>query len=392
MSGTRRAFLGQGGLMAALLASTSPDARAAASGARPTTDLIRVGVIALGQMSHMSGIWGPPINPVKPDVWPMRSTRMLITHCWDSKPDVAAEFAEVFGCTAVDTYDAMVGKVDAMIFGGFYEVAWWPELTRPYLEAGIPCFINRPFAYSMNDAYEIVEMSQKYNTPILCTDERECIREAIVGRRMVESLVRDEKTIIGATSHNATAWEYPQHGTHGLYYLMAMFGLDVERVSYQANGWWKKKTPSTDSPMTWGQVTLQYGGIDIPGIGMQEEPFMVNQLQLSGNHGSFATSRIYYDGGWFDNDGHTPRGDRTAHLYYYQFPVVFEMQRMFETGVMRWSHDYILAKTKVFIAGFWSHLEHDGALVRVGDLPDDWEAPSPYPDWIDESIFAGGNR
>ena len=23
----------------------------------------------------------------------------------------------------------------------------------------------------------------------------------------------------------------------------------------------------------------------------------------------------------------------------------------------------------------------------IDDLPDDWEAPCPYPDWIDESIF-----
>ena len=100
-----------------------------------------------------------------------------------------------------------------------------------------------------------------------------------------------------------------------------------------------------------------------------------------------ANTRIYYDGGWFDNDGHTPKGDRTAWIYYYFYPVVFEMQRMFETREMRWSHDYILAKTRVFLAGFWSHLEHNGSLVRVDALPDDWEAPSPYPDWIDDSIF-----
>jgi len=26
-------------------------------------------------------------------------------------------------------------------------------------------------------------------------------------------------------------------------------------------------------------------------------------------------------------------------------------------------------------------------MIDVDDLPEDWEAPTPYPDWIDETIF-----
>lgn len=63
------------------------------------------------------------------------------------------------------------------------------------------------------------------------------------------------------------------------------------------------------------------------------------------------------------------------------------MQRMFETRKMQWSYDYILKKTKIFLAGFKSHIDHNGSMIRVDDLPDDWEAPSPKPDWINEEIF-----
>ena len=63
------------------------------------------------------------------------------------------------------------------------------------------------------------------------------------------------------------------------------------------------------------------------------------------------------------------------------------MQRMFETREMQWSYDYILNKTRIFLAGFKSHLEHNGAMVNAADVPDDWEAPCPYPDWLDESMF-----
>jgi len=63
------------------------------------------------------------------------------------------------------------------------------------------------------------------------------------------------------------------------------------------------------------------------------------------------------------------------------------MQRMFETRKMQWSYDYILQKTKIFLAAFKSHVDHGGAMYRVDDLPEDWRPPSPRPNWIDEAIF-----
>jgi hypothetical protein len=47
----------------------------------------------------------------------------------------------------------------------------------------------------------------------------------------------------------------------------------------------------------------------------------------------------------------------------------------------------ILRRRRIFLAGFEPLIEHDGAMIRVADLPEDWEAPCPYPDWIDEKIF-----
>jgi hypothetical protein len=387
MATSRRLFTRKAAFSSALAASLSRNARAAEV-AQPSTDLIRVGAVALGDASHNENIWPAMINAGRRDKWPTRTTRMLITHAWDSKPEVTEHFARTYGCEPVKRYDDMVGKVDAMIFGGFYEVKWWPELVRPYLEAGIPCFINRPFAYSMKAAKDIVATARKYNTPILCTDEREYTKEAVVGRNVVEKLLRDGKTILGGNSQNATVREYPMHAVHGLYYTLAMFGTDVEHVSYQADGWWNKVTPSTDSPMNYGLLSLQFRGVDIPGIGTQEEPFLVSQLQLSRGNVSWANMRIFHDGGWTDVDQRSAHGGvMKAGDYFTFFPTVVAMQRMFETREMPWSYDYILQKTKIFIAGFKSHLEHDGAMIRVDDLPDDWEAPSPYPDWIDESIF-----
>jgi hypothetical protein len=84
---------------------------------------------------------------------------------------------------------------------------------------------------------------------------------------------------------------------------------------------------------------------------------------------------------------HWGKGEGLNRLYYFFAPTVFAMQRMFETRKMQWSYDYILDKTRIFLTGFKSHLEHDGAMIRVADLPEDWEAPSPRPNWIDEGMF-----
>ena len=352
----------------------------------PETDLIRVGVIALGDNSHMNySIWAPMINPTEHKPWPAgRTTRMLITHCWDSRPELAERFAKTYKCEAVKNYYDMVGKVDGMIFAGFNDVKWWPQLTKPYLEAGIPCFINRPFAYSMKDAHAIVDTARKHGTPILCTDEREYIQQAIVARSKVEELLKQGRTILGAHSTNASG-EWSQHGVHGLYFLLAVLGMDVETAGYHADGWWKEVTP-TATKQTFGQLTLQYRGITIEGAGEQKSPFMASQFQTWPR--ADITLRLYHNQGWWDIAHEHTQGDNGFNRHFYLFfPTVLAMQRMFETREMQWSYEYILKKTKIFLAAFKSHLEHNGAMYPVDDLPHEWEAPSPYADWIDESIF-----
>jgi len=352
----------------------------------PTVELIKVGVIGVGEYSHMPGIWGPTINPAVPETWPIRSTRMQMTHVWDSHPEAAEAFAKKYNCEVVKNYYDMVDKVDGMIFGAFYEVKWWYLLTKPYLEAGIPCFINRPFSLSMKHAREIVETARKHNTPILCTDEREYIKESIIARSKVKTILKEGRNILGANSSNSAGYEYPAHGVHGLYFMLAILGLDVENVSLQADGWWNKKAPSYPHPMTWGILTLQYNGIKIEGVREQKRPFVAVQQQLTGQNAN-ATMKLYYNGGWCDVDNHWTHGEPLDRLYYLFFPTVFAMQRMFETKKMQWSYDYILKKTQIFLTGFKSHIDHNGALLRVADLPEDWEAPSPKPEWIDEAIF-----
>jgi hypothetical protein len=228
---TRRSFLGTaaaaGGAVIAGAAAAQEKKEPKKKFVRktPSVELMQIGVVALKDYSHIPTIWGPTINQVDSARWPVgRTTRMLITHCWDRKYEVAQDFGKQYKCEPVKNYYDMVDKVDGMIFGGFYEVKWWPQLTKPYLEAGIPCHINRPFALSMKSANRIVETAKKNNAAILCTDEREYLQQSINGRAKVEELLKEGKFIAGATGDNSAGNEYPAHASMGFISCLPYLG------------------------------------------------------------------------------------------------------------------------------------------------------------------------
>jgi len=388
---SRRSFFGKA--VAAGGAAIAGTSKASAQTRKtPTVELLKVGMACVGNGTHTSH-WADAINVPADSHWPLRSTDLIVTHIWDSKPEVAKEVAKKYNAEPVKNYYDMVDKVDAMIFPGFFEAPWWPKLTKPYLEAGIPTFIDRPLAHSMKEAKEMVALAKKHNTPILCTDGHEIMHESKVSRGKVTNILREGNTIIGSTGYNHVSNDYPMHGVHGLFYLLTVFGMDVEKISLQADGWWREVTPTNPTVMTWGNLTLLYNGIKIDGVPEQTTPFLATQLQAT-NMNSSATIRIYYSTGnrrgeWIDIDQHMNcQYDYLDRLYYLNFPTVFYMQKMFKTGKMPFSYEQTLRKTKIFLAGWKSHIDHEGKMYRVDDLPDDWRAPATWPDWLDESIFS----
>jgi len=66
--------------------------------------------------------------------------------------------------TIVDEPTAMLGQVDAVIcvtrHGGRHL-----NLVRPYLEAGVPVFVDKPLATEPEDARAIVALAEKHGTP-----------------------------------------------------------------------------------------------------------------------------------------------------------------------------------------------------------------------------------
>lgn len=355
-------LVGSGAFAAGALAGSTPGVaqrRRFARKSPSSAELMEIGILtATPGMTHINSLWGPLINPPG-SPW-TRLTGMVMTRVWDKDPQVAAAFTKKYGCRAVRRFDDMAGKVDGVILSDFISAHSFYELARPYLEAGTPIFINRPFAYSMRRAKMITDLSRKTGTPIMCGDTHEYVKEV----NIVRDRVKEMEPLMGVHATNSMS-DYPSHGIHGIYWLHACLGGGVRAVSYITPDW---RTPNGLCVLEYGP-RVKDGQVFYAGL-HQIVPTATNaSITLYGRQSrSFRLDFMWEKSEW----------DRMVLMF---LQPVLAMQKMFETGVMPESHDLILDKTRVFLAGFYSAAEKGGAPVKVDELPEEWTAPGPGADW-----------
>jgi virulence factor len=72
---------------------------------------------------------------------------------------------EALGIPLVAKPTDMIGKVDGMLIESQQGGVHW-ERARPFLEARLPCFIDKPFTCSVADAKKLTSLAEKQNVPI----------------------------------------------------------------------------------------------------------------------------------------------------------------------------------------------------------------------------------
>jgi hypothetical protein len=374
MNGSRRSFFGAAAGAGAALTGTAGAMAAPGALKRKSpssVEMIEVGIITCGAYTHIEGIWGPfmnpPLNANSDDIWP-RTTGMVMTMVWDQDRAVAESFAEKYDVKVVDHFADMVGKVDAIICSGFYECGWWPKLTKPYLEAGIPCLINRPFALSLAEAREMTDRARRHNTPIYAPSPFETRAETLQLRDKVQKIVADEGIITGAFS-NQTTEEYPAHGAHGMYGMYRILEPKVKAACFKSETWWDFES---------GFITWQCEQDDAPdyyvGLNMTWKTPLAWRMILTSQ-------------GKFQDDIDWGGGSSAMRGINHHFPLMFEFAQMVETHTMPQSYDYIMGKTEALLTGFYSHCEKNGEMVNISDLPEDWRAPEVKPGLIPPEVF-----
>lgn len=318
------------------------------------TEIIRVGVLACSRYVHTKTIWGPIIEPeVDGDSGASRSrlTQMAITHVWDVDRGGAEDFVRPYkAAQVVDDYWDMVGKVDAVILDDFDSCRHFKHLAKPYLEAGVPMFINRPFAFNLEDALTILDLAARHDTPIMSGSSFEYAPEVAQIKQDIAQIA----PLSGYCVANSMS-DFATHGIHGLFFAHACIGGGIRSASYQTPDW---RTPN-------GLVTIEHEAMD------GGEPFFGSVQEVSG---PWAWMRVF--------------GSRTFEQSVqmgpdFWSPLVIQMQKMFQTRQMPQTHGQLLEKTKLFLAAFKSHVECAGAPVALDEIGD-WTAPllnpDPYPD------------
>lgn len=345
----RRGFLKSSALGAAGATAINASDTVATPGKRDV-DLVRVGMLCVGSDTHTRGIWGPLINPIEGNT---RQTGMIMTHCWDIDPEVSKAFGEKFGCTPVKNYEDMVGKVDGIIHGSYASNPVNHILAQPYLEAKVPIFINRPFSNSLAKTRIIIDKAKEYGTPLMCASSFEFTRDVEVMR----SKVKNFKVISGYSATNSMS-DYSTHGIHGIYALYRCLGGPVTGVSYNTKDWTKPN----------GLMVFEHPGKD------GGDTFYGTLQHIRGGLTNFSLKVWTQGAEFFEQLWYWERGpyDRDTFMW---VPMLIAMQRMFETGELHEPYENIYEKTALYLAGFKSHLEHGGAMVRLADLPHNWEAP-----------------
>ena len=358
----RRAFLGNAPLAgASITAGLAAAAATSSANPRPPKELFRVGCLNVSSYSHLDGLWGPIINP-RPGEPEMPLTGMRITHCWEIEPEKSEAFARKFDCEPVKHFDDMVGKVDGIISGGYYNHPWNHVLHEPYLKAGLPNLINRPFTNSLVKARKMIELAGKHGATILIPSSHEH-NDAI---QRAKAWAEDKKIVCYSATNSFD--DYPTHGIHGLYLCckaIAEAGNPVVSVAYQAEKWYRPP----------GMMTFEHHD-------QEGRPFFGSLHQVSGSWGTIRIhTREEYGGKGFRIHTGTGYPFNRTEIW---APPMWAFQQMALHGEMPQTFEQIAHKNNVFLAGWRSVLENQGRPVRLDEVPDDWESPVDLPNHPDD--------
>jgi hypothetical protein len=134
------------------------------------------------------------------------------------------------GVTIVDKPEQMIGKVDGILIESQQGSVHLARAT-PFLEAGIPCFIDKPLTGGVADARRLVELAARKSVPIFSASSLRYAPEVI--QYLAEP---QHGKVLGATTYGPAALHdgnpgLYHYGIHPLELLYTLMGPGCERVT-----------------------------------------------------------------------------------------------------------------------------------------------------------------
>ena len=135
------------------------------------------------------------------------------------------------GVEIVDSLEAMKGRVDAMLV---LSVCGSDHLSgaRPFLEAGIPTYVDKPFACSLHDALEMLRLAKEHNALLYHTSALPFAAEVVEFRQRFERRGPVHGAIsYGPAKRHARNPGLFHYGVHSVALLFELMGGGCESVA-----------------------------------------------------------------------------------------------------------------------------------------------------------------
>jgi virulence factor len=182
------------------------------------------------------------------------------------------------GVPLVDKPTDLIGKCDVVLIEAVDGSVHY-ERAKPFLEAGVPCFVDKPFTCSVADARKLVDLAARKKLPLFSSSSLRFAPELVAYTTELK-----HGKVLGAVAwgpasqheRNPGLFHYGIHAVEVLYTLM---GPGCESVTCTTDknvdvvtGHWKDGRVATvrgtrSGPQTYGATVFAEKGVDTVGIG-----------------------------------------------------------------------------------------------------------------------------
>lgn len=140
-----------------------------------------------------------------------------VTHIWTQDKTISRHIAAAANIeTVVDNYQDMIGKVDAILLArDDYEFHF--EMSKPFIKAGLPIYIDKPLSIDINAASKILSL-QKYEGQVFTCSALRYAKEF----RLDETERKRLGAICYVDACSMKSWE--KYGAHIVEPVLAMIG------------------------------------------------------------------------------------------------------------------------------------------------------------------------
>jgi len=158
-----------------------------------------------------------------------RILRVRVTHVWDQDRKKAEALAAICGIeNIVDKPEDMVGKIDGVMLPDDTSCVHG-RLAAPFLDAGLPTYIDKPIAATIAEARQIVERAKKGGAPLMTMS---CLRYTNEVLDWLKSSPGAPRlvSVLGPDAENKPLIYYTIHITQVYIALMGMGAQSVQDV------------------------------------------------------------------------------------------------------------------------------------------------------------------